>query len=505
MILLLLACTEAVDTGERVEVVEGVDPTPLEAPRLARRMSLDLRGVLPSVEELDAVEADPSVLTDFSAAWMADPRFEERVVDLLAERWHTRLDEFLIAVREYPEVVGGPHDEFAMERSIADEPLRMMARVVAEDRPWSDIVTGDTTMANEMLAAVWPLERLSDAPGWQPAVYTDGRPAAGVLASTGLWWRYPSTVSNNNRHRAATVANQLLCVDYLDRRITVADVTVDDSVEEALRDDPYCMGCHSSLDPLAAHFFGFWVGNEHNRHEVDNYHPERELEAERLLGVSPAYFGTPTAGLQELGPLIAADPRFSACTAQTWAELLWRRPATPDDDAVLDALRITLEDNELRLGPMLGALLETDAYRHDEPRMLAPELVRDTIEELTGWRWVWGNYDQLSNDFLGYRVLAGGEDGHYVTTPLRVPSVSQVVVQANVAEGAAAFAVANGTLDLSGPVDETLETLHWRLYGERPSTEQVGAAVALYEALPDDEAWVGVLSGLLRDPAFWTR
>ena len=32
---------------------------PLDAPRLARRLSLDLRGVLPSTEELDAVEADP--------------------------------------------------------------------------------------------------------------------------------------------------------------------------------------------------------------------------------------------------------------------------------------------------------------------------------------------------------------------------------------------------------------------------------------------------------------
>ena len=65
--------------------------------------------------------------------------------------------------------------------------------------------------------------------------------------------------------------------------------------------------------------------------------------------------------------------------------------------------------------------------------------------------------------------------------------------------------MATEALDLSGAVDETLEALHWRLYGERPSPEQVQGAVALFDALPEDEAWVGVLSGLLRDPAFWTR
>ena len=44
------------------------------------------------------------------------------------------------------------------------------------------------------------------ATGWQVSRYTDGRPAAGVLSTNGLWWRYYSTVSNLNRSRAAAIS-----------------------------------------------------------------------------------------------------------------------------------------------------------------------------------------------------------------------------------------------------------------------------------------------------------
>jgi hypothetical protein len=47
--------------------------------------------------------------------------------------------------------------------------------------------------------------------------YADGRPAAGVLSTNGLWWRYPSTASNGNRKRADTPSRIFLCHDYTNR------------------------------------------------------------------------------------------------------------------------------------------------------------------------------------------------------------------------------------------------------------------------------------------------
>ena len=54
------------------------------------------------------------------------------------------------------------------------------------------------------------------------ARYTDGRPAAGVLATNGLWWRYTTTDSNMNRTRAAAISRLLLCEDFMARPVSFA-------------------------------------------------------------------------------------------------------------------------------------------------------------------------------------------------------------------------------------------------------------------------------------------
>ena len=53
------------------------ESTPLPAPLLLRRISLDLRGTLPSLAELAQVEADPAALDGLVAEMLDDPRLEE--------------------------------------------------------------------------------------------------------------------------------------------------------------------------------------------------------------------------------------------------------------------------------------------------------------------------------------------------------------------------------------------------------------------------------------------
>lgn len=93
MIWIWLACTAPQPLPVDSAPVAQTPPL-LEAPRLLRRVSLDLRGVLPPEHELDAVEEDPSLVLDYSVQYMADPLFEERLVQLFAERWWTRVDTF---------------------------------------------------------------------------------------------------------------------------------------------------------------------------------------------------------------------------------------------------------------------------------------------------------------------------------------------------------------------------------------------------------------------------
>ena len=286
--------------------------TSLDAPRLLRRISLDLRGVLPSTEELDHVESQPEAVWNYRDAWLADPRLEGRLVQLLAERWHTRVDDFLVQYLDYQALASEPGQLLRFERSVGEEPLRLLARIAVSDRPWTDVVTTDHTMADERLASIWPLER-QDGTGWQVASYTDGRPAAGVLATNGLWWRYYTTRSNANRARVAAISRLLVCEDYAARTITFAEddaLAAGADLEDALQESPYCQGCHAGLDPIAAALYGFWSANEYQTDEIDTYHPERERLGSTVLGVQPAWYGDPVAGLHELGAHIASDPLF---------------------------------------------------------------------------------------------------------------------------------------------------------------------------------------------------
>jgi len=518
-----------VDTGAplRPELVD------LAAPRLLRRMSLDLRGVLPTVAELDRVEADPAALSELRDAYLDDPLFEERLVDLFAERWHTRVDVFDI---EYYDYHLDPIEEYAFERAVGEEPLRLMARVAVEDRPWHDIVTTDTTVANELLGSLWPLDYPEGETGWQEVHYTDGRPAVGVLATNGLWWRYNTDNSNMNRRRAAAIARLLLCEDFLARPVSFSAQTSDlGDVAQAVRTDPYCLACHSAIDPIAASLFGFWWLSQYNVFEETVYHPEREPLGEQYLQVEAAWFGEPMDGLSEMGVRVANDPRFYRCTAETMAASLWRREIQTTDFARIESLRDDFLAADARLRVLVsgvtdtpeyraGALVDTSGIGEDEMtrRLLTPEQLDRAVEELTAFSWRYEGFDQLSNDEVGFRILLGGVDGTNTYAPQPDPGLTWAYATKRLAQAAADFAVQR-ELVLGGDrrlltgvtaehqpgdaaFDEELARLHWRLLGERADATWLDEVTTLWEQVAAEEgavaAWTTVVTVLLRDPLF---
>ena len=513
------------------------DPfTPESAPRLLRRMSLDLRGVLPTVEELDAVEADPSALEPILDSYLEDPRLADRLVDLLAEQWWTRVDVFDIVFEDY---FLDPSQEFAFERAVGEEPLRLVAQVMVENHPYTEIVTSDTTMANELLGELWPLDYPTGAVGWRRVPYTDGRPAAGVLATNGFVWRYTATRSNMNRGRAAALSRLLLCEDYVVRPVTFSAASSDVSNPElAIRTDPYCVTCHASLDPIAATFFGFWWTTLYSRIEQQTYHPEREAMAEETIGVAPGWFGEPVADLGELGVAIANDPRFYTCAVETWARAFLRRPLGAADQAQAEALRQALVAADARPLPLLRAILMSPEYQAasvsaEAPevearvltaRPLSPEVLETSLAERAGFSWQWYGFDQLRNDDHGYRIFAGGVNGISVVEPAVVPSVTSALVSVRVAEGAGYAAVRAALADPSAPtllagLDLALrpedpafvalvDAAAWQLHAVRLPEDQRDELIALWAALEPEvgptAAWEALVSALVQDPLFLT-
>ncbi len=521
-LLLLLACAP----DPAVPEVESAEVVPLAAPRLLRRISLDLRGVLPTLAELDAVEQEPSRIEAIAASYLDDPRFTERMVSLLAERWLTVMDDYGVEPENYGlPATGG--DAYA--HAIGEEPLRLIATILEADRPWTDVVTADHTMANELLASIWPIDYPEGASGWQPARYTDGRPAAGVLSTNGFYWRYVTNESNKNRGRAAAIARLLLCTDLLGRPVEFQRGSNLDP-EQALRTEPACVTCHATVDPIAASLFGYWWTIQYNPYEMERYHAERERLGEELLGTTPGWYGQPMGGLVDLGWYVARDPRYNRCAVTAFAEQLWRRPVGMEDYEVIEALRQDFEGQGLHPQALLLDLLRTDAYRAGEDRrteprerverLLTPGQQRMIYADLAGLEWTQEGSRVLENDVLGVRTLGGGVDGYSVTQAQQLPGLTWVMVNQRAAQAAAQLMVhrdfgRSGANLLTVPTsarpgdeafDGQLRSLFWRLMGQRAPQDWVQGIGALWSAVEavdgDVQAWEAVVEAMFRDPAF---
>lgn len=510
---------------------------PMEPGRLLTRISLDLRGVRPSPEELAAVRADPlTAAAEIDAAterYLDDPRFEQRMVDLFAEIYLTRADRFAVGSSQY-----NVEDQAAFTRAVGEEPLRLVARVAASDLPWTEVVTADWTMANEVLAAAWYLPYPADGEGWQPSRYNDGRPAAGVLSTNGLWWRYGSTASNANRKRANQASRILLCNDYLVRPIDFArdvDLLDEDAVNDAINNNPGCVNCHISLDPFAAYFFGFWAFNNDSARESSTYHPERELLWDDMLGRAPAFYGDPGSSLADLGRQIASDSRFPACATTQVYEAMLRRPAGVADTDALTAHREAFLAGDLRMKALIRSVLRDPRYRSADvsaadgaggvpTKLVTIDQLGSQVEALTGFSWTLNGTALLANDAVGLRTLGGGADGDTVVRTATQPNATMLLVQARLAEAAATHAAYRAleegdrslftrmlpdehANDNRGAAVAMLQEWTLRILGREvaPDGEEITALMGLYDELyaaePDPTlAWVGVLVALLRDP-----
>jgi hypothetical protein len=525
--LFLLACGPV--PGEA-----PADPTPAmgAVPSLIR-LSLDLRGVRPSIDEITRVEADPGEVDTLVDTFLADVRFGDRVRSLFADTWRTRYESYNIKAANY-----GLTDEATFETSVGEAPLQVLAYIAVNDLPYTDLVTADWTLADETLGSVWPVDYPAGASGWLRVPYTDGRPHAGVLASNTLWWRYYSNESNANRGRANQISRILLCNDYLSRPIAFdPDVLLVDpeDVGAAVQTNSTCVNCHSSLDPLASYLYGFWWYDLPSAAESTTYHAERETLWRTHTGVAPAYYGDPGYSLEDLGDQIAADPRFTSCAVEQVFEALLRRDAGVDDVDALATHRDAFLEGGVTLRALFRSVVQDPRYRagptsvagYVPKKLVSADLLASEVADLTGFDWRFQAKAMLASDRSGLRTLAGGVDGDGVTVAPTLPNPTLLLVQERLAELAAAYAVEHdaaspvadrrlfGDIDFTetpdtarAPMITQLQDLHLRVLGEHAATDSaaIGDDLDLWSAVyavdgTTRAAWGAVLGALLRDPA----
>jgi hypothetical protein len=497
------------------------------------RLSVDLRGVHPTPAELAAIETSPDLYEDFVDRYLEDPRFVTRVREVVDER-------LLLTTGDTYGFEG------VSAQDIAGEALALVGRIVEQDLSWSELVTADYTMGNPALATAFGLDYPLGGMGWQPAKYDDGRQHAGLLSMSSIWLRYPSAGGNANRHRANAVSKMFLCDDYLSRpvvlnRSAVDQLTIDP--EDAVSTNEACQSCHSTLDPLAAHFFGYFGDDDDTMDAAVFYQPEVEEAWREYSGRSPAYYGVPTVNMAELGQAIASDGRFIDCGTQTFFEGFTQRTLVDADWTEFQAYRQAFVDGDLQVRPLVRVIVTSDTYKAlsttDEDlrerlatvRTASPTQLASIIEDITGYRWTFGGIDGLTEHDLGLPGLTGGVDGKFLTERSYEPGVGALFVQERLA-WSAGWNVATHDLDPGRTDDAVL--LGFVTIDDRPDSAAdafSGQIRSLYEAatgLPmesDDAridslvtlwrqvysvdadpvvAWAAILTAVLRDPRVLT-
>ena len=166
-------------------------------------------------------------------------------------------------------------------------PLELIAYVVMNERPYTEILTADYVMANPWAARAYGASTRFNDPGdaneFRPSriakYYRDGDgieyeyfedlmasrvinpgplrtvyPHAGILNTLSFLQRYPTTATNRNRARARWTYYHFLGLDVEKSASRTTDPVALADTNNPTMHNPACTVCHSVLDPVAGAF-----------------------------------------------------------------------------------------------------------------------------------------------------------------------------------------------------------------------------------------------------------
>ncbi len=484
VILTLLGCGDDAPSDAGDLPVDSSAPT-VQVERLSPedrllRISMALRGVRPSLAEYDELAADPASLEVLVDRWLEDPAFGETVKDMYAEALLIRADTEPILLSQ------GPLEDVTSDRifdAMSESSLKLIERTVMEDRPFTEILTSPSVMANDVLALAYDLDYDPSGPEWQVSSWRDDRPVAGILSDNGLWMRYPSNGSNYHRGRAAFVAKTFLCDDFNNRDVVVdggIDLSDGDAVAQAVTSLPNCIGCHQALEPLSAFFWGFRQDTlrtaqfrAYNRFDCEGESKDycwplafwkTEFEDDWIANglMAPGYYGVPGQRFSDLGEFVANDPRFAQCTARRFYGYLTQTNLLEADLNVIAPLHDELVATGFDAKSLARAIVLDDdfAIARDPSgeggpwapmQLIRPEQFARTVDDLTGFRMrvapgcsfdgCFMDLDMGVSDRYGFRAMSGGVDGLQVTSPTHTPTPTKVMFMRYLASEAAGYVV----------------------------------------------------------------
>lgn len=351
-----------------------------------RRASILLTGVTPETNMLDAMtDQDEEQMRTSLINMMQGEGFHDFLIrgandrlltDKWLERWPDVIDpafpRFPAATRlQYDMAVesNGEGDDFwlwfeAYRIGFARAPVELIAYIVENDRPYTEVVTADYTMLNrytnqgfrgnaqfgddDPISLFKPgqiqgymLTDDSFESEWEEGfglnIISEGTnmnwPHSGILNETAWLNRYPSTATNRNRARSRWTYYHFLDFDIEKsaQRTQDADALMD--TNNPTMNNSNCTVCHQTLDPIAGAYQDYgdaggyrdsWGGmdalpGEYKYAEDSPYEWGdtwyRDMRSPGFEGQEPAQGQD---SLQWLGQQIINDPRFARSVVKFW-------------------------------------------------------------------------------------------------------------------------------------------------------------------------------------------
>lgn len=434
-----------------------------------RKAALTLSGRLPTGTEVETLRSEgESALLPAIRTLFTEESFYDRLVEIFNDQWLTDryLDnsQGLLRDEDFPNTdtyYDGLDDSQRVEArtSVAREPLALMAYIVRNDRPFTEIVTADYTVLNPYTAVIYNNEEMNFENSYDAGEFREGRifavkdgvkvpfPHAGILTSPMFLNRYPTSPTNRNRHRARIVLRELLATDILRVADRPIDPTAAESFANPTREEPSCSMCHVTLDPIAGAFQKF------DDNDYERYLPNRSWHEEMY---APGFGGEKMtladfdAAPQWLAQRIATDPRFPQSVVRNLykslvGELPIEFPEDPSDgnyaawhaqDSTLRAITQAFIESNYNLKVAIEQIVLSPYFRASNThattetrlaqlravgtgRLLTPELLDKKIVQVFGQSWMNGRQALLTS---GLRILYGGIDSNGVTARLTVPN-----------------------------------------------------------------------------------
>jgi len=414
-------CDDAPPAPPVVPYYDGV--AFIEPLDLLRRVTFSLTGRLPTADERARVARDglDGMAVVLSALMDTEPfldRVKEGFDDILLTRGYTASVGAVLAWAFFPnrhwvQETYEPPESYPINddynRALRSEPVELIAHIVRNDRPFTEILTADYTVMSpytargygifeavedrfedpedpfEFIEVQMPrLQARNNGPA-QPSE-TGRYPHAGILTMPQFLHRYESTDTNRNRARARFFYQLFLGFDVMASAPAVNDsAAVTSRFDNPTLEAPDCVSCHLIIDPLAGLFQDFDNAGDFHFRETpwfDDMFP-------------PGFEAVPMPpeetwrSLQWLGAQAAADDRFPVAMAEHVYYILTQDrvlspPQAADPNvraarrgyqaqrAAINQAAVAFREHDFNLKALFESLIFSEFYR---AHGVAPEVV----------------------------------------------------------------------------------------------------------------------------------